>query len=61
MSFSKVNLIMGADGGVEAVNSLPPGIFEKNKIKNKRKYKHAVAWLVEALCYNREGRGFESR
>jgi hypothetical protein len=22
---------------------------------------HAVAWLVEALCYNLEGRGFESR
>jgi membrane-associated PAP2 superfamily phosphatase len=22
---------------------------------------HAVAWLVEALCYKPEGRGFDSR
>jgi hypothetical protein len=22
---------------------------------------HAVAWLVEALCYKLEGRGFDSR
>jgi hypothetical protein len=23
--------------------------------------RHAVAWLVEALCYKPKGRGFESR